>query len=176
MLVIEGVSAMTARNLFRLVLCTLVVWVFSIPVAAQQIAVGERLQVQVIDSDVLRNGQTFKLSAADIVRDMTTALVGAGINVVLTGSDAKLVITVGGYDSGPYLGFSKTAKMGVAYQLLRGGLPSGLPWNDSCEAKAEVDMRGSQERNVSAVYMCLNNLWLKLAIVLAGESAQIMVN
>ena len=152
-------------------------FVFTTPNAgAQSLEKNERTRLEVIASDKLTNGQTVKLTPADILSPLHAAMTGAAINVVAAAEDAKLMVSIARYDSGPYLGFAKTARITLDYELRRATAAEPVRWSDSCEGRAAVDMRSSQERNKTAVAMCLASLGNNLATALSGEAAQVIVN
>ena len=151
--------------------------VFATPQAsAQSLAKNERVRLEVLASDKLTVRQTVKLAPADILASLHTALTGAAINVVAAAEDGRLIVSIARYDSGPYLGFAKTARMTLDYELRRAAVAEPVRWTDSCEGRAAVDMRSSQERNKTAVQMCLASLGNNLAAALSGEADQIIVN
>ena len=125
-------------------------------------------------TDRLAARQVYPIAASAFLRELERALTGFGVVVGASREANRLIVDVLNYDSGPYIGFTKTARIAVGYRLES---PAGVitSWDDRCEAKAAVDVQDSPDRNRTAVSMCLTALGARLAEKLVGPSAEVMV-
>ena len=135
---------------------------------------GDTVTLALAPTDKLAARQVYALAPAQMLRELERQLTGAGLVVAPSLEAARVTVAVLHYDSGPYMGFTKTARIGVSYRLVRAGTDT-KSWDDACEAKAGVDVQDAPDRNRTAVSMCLTALGARLAEALAGPTAEVLV-
>lgn len=142
---------------------------------AQLIGGGDTVSLSMTPTDRLAAKQVYPIAAGQFLKELGRQLTGAGIIVAPSQEAVRLIVDVTGYDSGPYLGFSKTARAAVAYRLEGPTGDAIAQWSDTCEGKAGVDGQDSPDRNRNAVALCLAALGTRLAERLRGPRAEVLV-
>ena len=143
--------------------------------SAQLIGKQAPLGLALQPTALLAARQVYPMVPSQFLREIERHLTGAGILVAPAKDTTRLMIEVKSYDSGPYVGLSKTARIAVGYELRN---PSGdaiESWADQCEARVGLDAQDTADRNRTAVLLCLTMLGSRLAEKLAGPSAEVLV-
>ena len=146
------------------------------PLSAQMIGARDTISLTLVPSALLAAGQTYKIPPSELLRQLAGRLTDAGIIVESSSDAARVVVEILRYNSGPYLGFAKTARIEVQYTLQVAGPGENLVWTDRCEARAGVDVQDAPDRNRTAVNLCLTGLGARLAERLAGPQDTVLVN
>ncbi|MBC7505849.1 MAG: hypothetical protein H7267_09035 [Sandarakinorhabdus sp.] len=144
--------------------------------SAQLITATTPVGLTMAPSQLLAARQVYAIAPGQFLHELERQLTGAGIIVAPSREAARIDVEVTAYDSGPYLGFSKTARIAVNYRLQKPAGDAADCWSDRCEAKAGVDVQDAPDRNRTAVSLCLTQLGARLAEKLVGPVAEVLVN
>jgi hypothetical protein len=170
-----GLKRLRRQPRLRAMLCLGALGFTAYGAAAQSITSKDPVHLTMAPTDKLGGGQVYQILPSQFLRTLAAPLTGAGIVVAASSDAVRLVVEVETYDSGPYLGFSKTARIAVNYRLQSPGAAALQSWSDRCEAKASVDLQDAPDRNRTAVSLCLTMLGARLAEKLVGPSPEVMV-
>ena len=167
-------SSTTARHLCTLGALVKVFGLYAAGAQAQLMGSREPVGLTMAPTDLLAARQVYPITASQFLRQLESQLTGAGVVVAPSQEAARLIVEVSAYDSGPYLGFAKTARIAVNYRLQKANASES--WSDRCEARAAVDGQDAPNRNRTAVSLCLTILGARLAEKLVGPATEVLVN